>query len=170
MPFGSTKILHFINLARILRGSFPIRPTMPPRHFRIAAIFPQELEYSGRLLQGATAYASEHRHITLVHLPFSVDAPWQTPFDEGKPPFDAAVVWASWLAYGCDGQAASMAEGQPLPLADMLRSLIGSGLTGAAFKTLWTGSGDRTCLLGQLSAHTGQVVTLTLSDQLIRLS
>lgn len=83
---------------------------------------------------------------------------------------DAAVVWASWLAYGCDGQAASMAGGQPLPLADMLRSLIGSGLTGAAFKTLWTGSGDRTCLLGQLSAHTGQVVTLTLADQLIRLS
>jgi LacI family transcriptional regulator len=68
---------------------------MPSRQFRIAAIFPQELEYSGRLLEGATAYASEHRHITLVDLAFSVDAPWEAPFDEGKPPFDAALVWAT---------------------------------------------------------------------------
>lgn len=83
---------------------------------------------------------------------------------------DGAVVWASWVSYGCNGQTVAMADGSPLPLADLLRSLIGSGLNGAAFKTLWSGSGDRTCLLGQLAAHTGQVVTLTLADQLVRLS
>lgn len=61
-------------------------------------MFPQELEYSGQLLDGVMAYAAEHRHITLVDLPYSVDEPWQAPFGEGALPFDAALVWATLKA------------------------------------------------------------------------
>ncbi len=68
---------------------------MPNNPCRIAAILPQEAEYSGRLLEGAGAYVAEHRHLRLVDLPYSVDSPASCPFGKGSLPFDAALVWAT---------------------------------------------------------------------------
>ena len=68
---------------------------MPNNFCRIAAILPQEVEYSGRLLEGAAAYVAEHRHLRLVDLPYSVDSPESGPFGRDPLPFDAALVWAT---------------------------------------------------------------------------
>ena len=67
---------------------------MPPKSHRIAVILPMELELSDRLLQGALDYAKSHRRVSLVELPYRVDAPNSLRF--GNPaPFDAAVVAAT---------------------------------------------------------------------------
>ncbi len=67
---------------------------MPSRAHRIAVITPLELEYSGRLLEGVVQYAHRHPHITVLDMPYAVDAPnhlrLRAPW-----PFDAAVVWAT---------------------------------------------------------------------------
>jgi DNA-binding LacI/PurR family transcriptional regulator/AraC-like DNA-binding protein len=61
---------------------------------RIAALLPLELEYSGRLLAGAIHYTNEHRHVSLIDIPYFVDNPnalkLRRPFG-----FDAALVWAT---------------------------------------------------------------------------
>lgn len=78
---------------------------------------------------------------------------------------DGAAVWASWLSHGAQGQCPAMASGEALPLISVFRSLVGANLDGKAFRVLWNGSGDRTSIMGQLSAHTGKVVTLRLSAE-----
>jgi len=71
---------------------------MPNNLCRIAAILPQEMQYSGRLLEGAAAYVAEHRHLRLVDLPCSVDSPESGLFGSGPLPFDAALVLATTKA------------------------------------------------------------------------
>jgi LacI family transcriptional regulator len=67
---------------------------MPSRRARIAAILPLELEYSGRLLAGAIEYVRANRRVTLVDIPYSVDAPADLHL---RPPygFEAAFLWAT---------------------------------------------------------------------------
>lgn len=67
---------------------------MPSTVRRIAAIFPQELEYSSRLMKGAIDYVKKHRNVALVDLPYRVDAPNSIRLDRPLP-FDAAFIWAT---------------------------------------------------------------------------
>jgi LacI family transcriptional regulator len=67
---------------------------MPAQHHRIAAILPLELEQSGRLLAGAIEYAKSHRRVTLVDVPYAVDAPNALRLRPSLH-FDAAMVWAT---------------------------------------------------------------------------
>lgn len=94
-------------------------------------------------------------------------SPWKgratIPTVGDLPRRDAAAVWAAWLAHGANGSCPSMAVGDPLPLLDCFRSLIGSGFDGAAFKVLWAGSGSRTSILGMIAAHTGRTACLDLA-------
>jgi DNA-binding LacI/PurR family transcriptional regulator len=63
------------------------------RH-KIAAILPLEMEYSGRLLEGALTYARAHRRVTLGDVAYQVDDPNGLQLKEPFA-FDAAMIWAT---------------------------------------------------------------------------
>lgn len=67
---------------------------MNSRSRRIAVIVPRELEYSGRLLDGAIAYAEKNRSIKVTEISYPVDDPRELALPEPFQ-FHAALVWAT---------------------------------------------------------------------------
>lgn len=88
---------------------------------------------------------------------------------------DQQAVWALWLAHGASGAVPAMAQGEALPLYDLMRGIAGAPAKVrrmAAFKRLWSGAGDAGSVLSQIAKHTGRTVkldltkwTITLADQ-----
>lgn len=61
--------------------------------YRIAAILPRDMEWSGSLLLGAMDYTRSHRSVELVDVPFSASTPARLQLGRTLR-FDAALIWA----------------------------------------------------------------------------
>lgn len=86
---------------------------------------------------------------------------------------DQQAVWALWLAHGASGAVPAMAQGESLPLFDLMRGIAGAPhkvRRMAAFRRLWSGAGDAGSVLSQLAKHTGRTVCLSLTDWTITLT
>lgn len=86
---------------------------------------------------------------------------------------DQQAVWALWVAHGASGAVPAMAQGEALPLFDLMRGIAGAPAKVrrmAAFKRLWSGAGDAGSILSQIAKHTGRTVTLDLAEWAVTLT
>jgi len=86
---------------------------------------------------------------------------------------DQQAVWALWVAHGASGAVPAMAQGEALPLFDLMRGIAGAPpkvRKMAAFKRLWSGAGDAGSILSQLAKHTGRTVKLDLAEWTVTLA
>jgi LacI family transcriptional regulator len=70
---------------------------MSQDRYRITVLLPVEPEYSHRLLEGAMAYAKEHREVELVEMSYVRNPEGGSPLPGGPLEFDGALVWLNVL-------------------------------------------------------------------------